>query len=256
MELELNNISVDNLKNINLKIKENELTAIIGAFDGQNKNLIDLLIGNKSINSGSLLYLEKERNSKLDAMKPAHIRNEQVGGSEDNIKRLNLIIKANTFGSAEAVSQAIAQLESKEIITKIIHVGVGDISEADVMLASASNAIILGFTVKEDSNALAAAENLAANGIDVSVLRLTRLTNIDFDALRGAVKDIPYVIFLEEACAGIRDAVACGLGSAHRVEAIDLRGEFVTHGNIEKLYEKYCMDAKSIELKVKEVLGK
>ena len=49
-------------------------------------------------------------------------------------------------------------LESQEIITKIIHVGVGDISEADVMLASASNAMILGFTVKEDSNALAAAE--------------------------------------------------------------------------------------------------
>ena len=50
------------------------------------------------------------------------------------------------------------ELDSKEITTKIIHVGVGDISEADVMLASASNALILGFTVKEDSNALAAAE--------------------------------------------------------------------------------------------------
>ena len=61
-------------------------------------------------------------------------------------------------GAAEAGSQAIAQFESKEIVTKIIHVGVGDISEADVMLASASNALILGFTVKEDANALAAAE--------------------------------------------------------------------------------------------------
>lgn len=101
---------------------------------------------------------EKERNSKLDSMKPAHIRNEQVGDAEDNIKRLNLIIKANTHGAAEAVSQGVSQLESKEIITKIVHVGVGDISEADVMLASASNAIILGFTVKEDANAQAAAE--------------------------------------------------------------------------------------------------
>ena len=52
----------------------------------------------------------------------------------------------------------VSLLESKEIVTKIIHVGVGDISEADVMLAAASNALILGFTVKEDSNALAAAE--------------------------------------------------------------------------------------------------
>ena len=100
---------------------------------------------------------EKERDKRLEAMLPAHIRRESAAGEED-IPNLNLIIKANTHGSAEAVSQAIAQLDSKEITTKIIHVGVGDISEADVMLASASNALILGFTVKEDSNALIAAE--------------------------------------------------------------------------------------------------
>ena len=100
---------------------------------------------------------EKERNKRLDAMLPAHVRREAVAG-EDDIPQLNLIIKANTNGAAEAVSQAIAQLDSKEIKTKIIHVGVGDISEADVMLASASGALILGFTVKEDANALAAAE--------------------------------------------------------------------------------------------------
>ena len=100
---------------------------------------------------------EKARNKRLEAMLPAHIRREAVAG-EDDIPQLNLIIKANTHGAAEAVSQAIAQLKTKENKTKIIHVGVGDISEADVMLASASGAIILGFTVKEDSNALAAAE--------------------------------------------------------------------------------------------------
>ena len=100
---------------------------------------------------------EKERDRRLEAMLPAHMRRE-AGAAEDDVPHLNLIIKANTHGSAEAVSQAIAQFESKEIVTKIIHVGVGDISEADVMLASASNALILGFTVKEDSNALAAAE--------------------------------------------------------------------------------------------------
>ncbi len=100
---------------------------------------------------------ENERSRRLDSMLPAHIRKESSAGDE-GITQLNLIIKANTHGSAEAVAQAVAQLESKEIATKIIHVGVGDISEADVMLASASGAIILGFTVKEDSNALAAAE--------------------------------------------------------------------------------------------------
>jgi len=100
---------------------------------------------------------EKERDKRLEAMLPAHIRREAVAG-DDAIPQLNLIIKANTHGSAEAVAQAIAGVESKEITTKIIHVGVGNISEADVMLASASNALILGFTVKEDSNALASAE--------------------------------------------------------------------------------------------------
>ena len=100
---------------------------------------------------------EKERDKRLEAMLPAHIRRESVAGDEA-IPQLNLIIKANTHGAAEAVAQSIAQVESKEITTKIIHVGVGDISEADVMLASASNALILGFTVKEDSNALASAE--------------------------------------------------------------------------------------------------
>lgn len=100
---------------------------------------------------------ERDRSRRLDNMLPAHMRKESAAGDED-IVQLNLIIKANTNGSAEAVAQAVAGLESKEIATKIIHVGVGDISEADVMLASASGAIILGFSVKEDSNALAAAE--------------------------------------------------------------------------------------------------
>ncbi|MFA7659516.1 MAG: translation initiation factor IF-2 [Candidatus Gastranaerophilaceae bacterium] len=100
---------------------------------------------------------ENERSRRLDAMLPAHIRKESAAGDE-TLTQLNLIIKANTHGAAEAVSQAVAQLESKEIATKIIHVGVGDISEADVMLASASGAIILGFGVKEDSNAIGTAE--------------------------------------------------------------------------------------------------
>lgn len=100
---------------------------------------------------------EHERSRRLDSMLPAHIRKESAAGDEA-LTQLKLIIKANTNGSAEAVSQAVNQLESKEIATKIIHVGVGDISEADVMLASASGAIILGFGVKEDSNALMTAE--------------------------------------------------------------------------------------------------
>lgn len=100
---------------------------------------------------------ESERSRRLEAMLPAHLRRESAA-SDESLTQLNLIIKASTHGSAEAVAQAVAQLESKEIATKIIHVGVGDISEADVMLASASGAIILGFAVKEDSNAVSAIE--------------------------------------------------------------------------------------------------
>ncbi len=99
---------------------------------------------------------QKERSTRLEAMTAAHIKKETL--NNDEIKNLNLIIKANTHGSAEAVSQAIQNVKSSKVIPKIIHVGVGDISEADVMLASASGAIIMGFTVKEDANALAAAD--------------------------------------------------------------------------------------------------
>ncbi len=99
---------------------------------------------------------QRERVSRLEAMAVSHVKKETL--ANDEIKNLNLIIKANTNGSAEAVSQAIQNVKSTEVIPKIMHVGVGDISEADVMLASASDAIILGFSVKEDANALAAAE--------------------------------------------------------------------------------------------------
>ena len=135
---------------------------------------------------------EKERNTKLDSMKPAHIRNEHVGSGDEDVKRLNIIIKANTHGAAEAVSQGVSQLESKEIITKIVHVGVGDISEADVMLASASNAIILGFTVKEDANAQAAAEKLGVTVKKYNIIYqvLEDLEQTMLNLLKPEIKEI------------------------------------------------------------------
>ncbi len=99
---------------------------------------------------------QQERSTRLEAMTAAHVQKEAL--SEDEVTNLNLIIKANTNGSAEAVSHAISNVKSLKVVPKIVHVGVGDISEADVMLASASNAIILGFSVKEDSNALISAQ--------------------------------------------------------------------------------------------------
>ena len=163
---------------------------------------------------------EKERDKRLDAMLPAHIRREAVAG-EDDIPQLNLIIKANTHGSAEAVSQAIAQLDSKEIKTKIIHVGVGDISEADVMLASASGALILGFTVKEDSNALAAAEKegVTIKKYDIIYQILEDIEKTMLSLLEPEIKEV------ELGKAEVRQVFTIG-------KTIKIAGCYVTEGKI------------------------
>ena len=163
---------------------------------------------------------EKERDKRLDAMLPAHIRREAVAG-EDDIPQLNLIIKANTHGSAEAVSQAIAQLDSKEIKTKIIHVGVGDISEADVMLASASGALILGFTVKEDSNALAAAEKegVTIKKYDIIYQILEDIEKTMLSLLEPEIKEV------ELGKAEVRQVFTIG-------KTIRIAGCYVTEGKI------------------------
>lgn len=163
---------------------------------------------------------EKERDKRLEAMLPAHIRREAVAGEED-IPQLNLIIKANTHGSAEAVSQSIAQLESKEIKTKIIHVGVGDISEADVMLASASGALILGFTVKADNNASAAAdrEGVTIKTYDIIYQILEDIEKTMLSLLEPEVKQV------ELGKAEIRQVFTIG-------KTTKIAGCYVTEGKI------------------------
>lgn len=163
---------------------------------------------------------EKERDKRLDSMLPAHIRREAVAG-EDDIPQLNLIIKANTHGSAEAVSQAIAQLDSKEIKTKIIHVGVGDISEADVMLASASGALILGFTVKEDGNVLAAAEKegVTIKKYDIIYQILEDMEKTMLSLLEPEIKEV------ELGKAEIRQVFTIG-------KTVRIAGCYVTEGKI------------------------
>ena len=165
---------------------------------------------------------EKERSKRLDAMLPAHMRKES-GAAEDDVPHLNLIIKANTHGSAEAVSQAIAQLESDEIVTKIIHVGVGDISEADVMLASASNALILGFTVKEDSNALAAAEKegVTIKKYDIIYQVLEDIESTMISLLTPEIKEVA------TGQAEIRQIFTIG-------KTLKIAGCYVTEGKINK----------------------
>ena len=75
-----------------------------------------------------------------------------------NLKELNLIIKADVAGSVEAVKQSLLKLSNEEVVVKCIHGGVGAINESDIILASASKAIIIGFNVKPDAAAKDTAE--------------------------------------------------------------------------------------------------
>ena len=77
---------------------------------------------------------------------------------DGTLKDLNIVIKADVQGSIEALKQSLQSLKNKEVRVNIIHTGVGAINESDVMLASASNALIMGFNVRPDNNARKAAE--------------------------------------------------------------------------------------------------
>ena len=88
---------------------------------------------------------------------------------EGELKDLNVIIKADVQGSAEAVKQSLAKLSNEEVRVKVIHSGVGAISESDVMLANASNAIIVGFNVRPDN---VASENAERDGVEIRTYRV------------------------------------------------------------------------------------
>lgn len=77
---------------------------------------------------------------------------------EGKVKELNIIVKADVQGSIEALKQSLQKLSNEEVKVRVIHGAVGAITRTDVTLASASNAIIIGFNVRPDSNAQAAAE--------------------------------------------------------------------------------------------------
>ena len=88
---------------------------------------------------------------------------------EGNLKELNLIVKADVQGSVEAVKQSLMKLSNEEVVVKCIHGGVGAINESDVSLASASNAIIIGFNVRPDATAKTTAEK---EGVDVRLYKV------------------------------------------------------------------------------------
>ncbi len=103
-----------------------------------------------------------------------------------NLKELNLIIKADVQGSVEAVKQSLLKLSNEEVVVKCIHGGVGAINESDVILASASQAIIIGFNVRPDAMAKATAER---EGVDVRLYKVIYQAIEDVEAAMKGMLD-------------------------------------------------------------------
>ena len=103
-----------------------------------------------------------------------------------NLKELNLIIKADVQGSVEAVKQSLMKLSNEEVVVKCIHGGVGAINESDVILASASKAIIIGFNVRPDTQAKATAER---EGVDVRLYKVIYQAIEDIEAAMKGMLD-------------------------------------------------------------------
>ncbi|MEI5987028.1 translation initiation factor IF-2 [Dehalobacter restrictus] len=110
---------------------------------------------------------------------------------EGEVKDLNIIIKADVQGSVEAIKQSLAKLTTSEVRVNIIHGGVGAISESDVMLAAASNAIIIGFNVRHDSNTKSTAE---LQGVDI---RMYRVIYDAIDDIKAAMEGLLEPTFKE-----------------------------------------------------------
>ena len=111
---------------------------------------------------------------------------------EGNLKEFDIIIKADVQGSVEALKQSLLKLSNEEVVVKVIHGGVGAINESDVTLASASNAIIIGFNVRPDATAKAMAEH---EGVD---LRLYKVIYQAIDDVEAALKGMRAPVYEEK----------------------------------------------------------
>ncbi len=111
---------------------------------------------------------------------------------EGQVKDLNIIVKADVQGSVEAVRQSLEKLSNDEVRVRVIHGGVGAVRESDVMLAYASNAIIVGFNVRPDAGAAASAER---QGVDI---RMYRVIYSAIEEIQAAMKGMLEPTFREE----------------------------------------------------------
>ena len=140
-----------------------------------------------------------------------------------NVKELGIVVKADVQGSVEAVKQSLLKLSNDEVVVKIIHGGVGAINESDVTLASASNAIIIGFNVRPDATAKEIAER---EGVDV---RLYRVIYNAIEDVEAAMKGMLDPVFEEKVLghAEVRQTFkASGVGT--------IAGAYVLDGTFER----------------------
>ena len=144
---------------------------------------------------------------------------------EGNLKELNIVVKADVQGSVEALKQSLLKLSNEEVVVKVIHGGVGAINESDVILASASNAIIIGFNVRPDATAKDIAER---EGVD---LRLYRVIYDAIEDVEAAMKGMLDPVFEEKVLghAEVRQTFkASGVGT--------IAGAYVQDG----IFERNC----------------
>ena len=142
---------------------------------------------------------------------------------EGNLKELNIVVKADVQGSVEAIKQSLVKLSNEEVVIKIIHGGVGAINESDVILASASNAIIIGFNVRPDATAKDIADR---EGVD---LRLYRVIYNAIEDVEAAMKGMLDPVFEEKVLghAEVRQTFkASGVGT--------IAGSYVQDGTFER----------------------
>ena len=140
-----------------------------------------------------------------------------------NVKELNLVVKADVQGSVEAVKQSLMKLSNEEVMIKVVHGGVGAINESDVILASASNAIIIGFNVRPDAMAKAAAEREKVD------MRLYRVIYNAIEDIEAAIKGMLDPVYREKVIGHVEVSQiykASGVGT--------IAGCYVLDGSITK----------------------
>jgi translation initiation factor IF-2 len=169
-------------------------------------------------------YIAEEKNKLLEDTKSRMSLDDLFSQIQSgNMKELNIIVKADVQGSVEAVRNSLVKLSNDEVVVKVIHGGVGAINDSDVILASASNAIIIGFNVRPDPVAKITADR---EGVDV---RLYKVIYNAIEDVEAAMKGMLDPVFEEKVLghAEIRQIFkASGIGN--------IAGSYVLDGIIER----------------------